>query len=181
MPSPAPTRPLPSLHGLQAQASIDLGMLQQARSNLHSVFQTPAESRQILSQNSCEWPPTIPRDSRDHTVACKPKDSDFKFDPELLVPDPDFQGGPQTNVERYIAVPISSTEQYLISSSGQTYLTEKLPAASTPSSTEQGTCTSLVSASVHDIPTSERLPPIGANSRTASKVSLDILDEETQC
>ena len=30
-------------------------------------------------------------------------------------------------VERYIAVPISATEQYLISSTGQTYLTEKLP------------------------------------------------------
>ena len=28
---------------------------------------------------------------------------------------------------RFIAVPISATEQYLISSSGQTYLTEKLP------------------------------------------------------
>ena len=31
------------------------------------------------------------------------------------------------DVERFIAVPISSTEQYLISSTGQTYLTEKLP------------------------------------------------------
>ena len=32
-----------------------------------------------------------------------------------------------TTTCRFIAVPISATEQYLISSSGQTYLTEKLP------------------------------------------------------
>ena len=31
------------------------------------------------------------------------------------------------DVERFIAVPISATEQYLISSTGQTYLSEKLP------------------------------------------------------
>ena len=30
-------------------------------------------------------------------------------------------------VERYLAVAISDTEQYLISSTGQTFLTEKLP------------------------------------------------------
>ena len=123
----------------------------------------------------------MPRDSRDRTANCRTEDSDFHFDQELLLPDPDYRSGPQTNVERYIAVPISSTEQYLISSSGQTYLTEKLPSTSTPSSTEQNLCTSIVSASVHDFPVSERLPPIGANSRAASKMSLDILDEETQC
>ena len=31
-----------------------------------------------------------------------------------------------SSVERFIAVPISATEQYLISSTGQTYITEKL-------------------------------------------------------
>lgn len=176
-----PFHGLPSLQSLQGQTSIDLGMLQQAKSNLHSVYQTPAEGKQIMSQNSCEWPPSMPRDSCDRTANCRTEDSDFHFDQELLLPDPDYRSGPQTNVERYIAVPISSTEQYLISSSGQTYLTEKLPSTSTPSSTEQNLCTSIVSASVHDFPVSERLPPIGANSRAASKMSLDILDEETQC
>ena len=41
----------------------------------------------------------------------------------------------------------------------------------------------LFSASIHDLemPTGERLPPIGANSRAASKMSLEILDEETKC
>ena len=33
------------------------------------------------------------------------------------------------DVERFIAVPISATEQYLISSTGQTYLSEKLPSS----------------------------------------------------
>ena len=39
------------------------------------------------------------------------------------------------------------------------------------------------SASIHDLemPSGERLPPIGANSRAASKMSLEILDEETKC
>ena len=176
-----PFHGMPALKSLQGQASIDLGMLQQAKSNLHSVYQTSAEGKQIMSQNSSEWPPSMPRDSYDRIANCRADESDFHFDQELLLPDPDYRSGPQTNVERYIAVPISSTEQYLISSSGQTYLTEKLPSASTPSSSEHNPCTSIVSASVHDFPTTERLPPIGANSRAASKMSLDILDEETQC
>ena len=33
------------------------------------------------------------------------------------------------DVERFIAVPISATEQYLISSTGQRYLSEKLPSS----------------------------------------------------
>jgi len=176
-----PFHGMPSLASMPGQASIDLGMLQQAKSNLHSVFQSPAEGKQITSQNSCEWPPPIPRDSRDRVANCRSDESDFHLDQELLLPDPEYRTGPQTTVERYIAVPISSTEQYLISSSGQTYLTEKLPSVSTPTSSEQNMCTSIVSASVHDFPTTERLPPIGANSRAASKMSLDILDEETQC
>ena len=99
------------------QASIDLGMLHHARSELHQVAE------------------------RERPV--------------------DFQ----ESVERYIAVPISETEQYLISSTGQTYLTEKISSPVLSRSLEPG----------------ERLPPIGAISRTTSKVSLDLLDEETQC
>ena len=105
------------------QASIDLGMLHHARSELHHL----AEGER-------------PED-------CQPS---------------------HESVERYIAVPISATEQYLISSTGQTYLTEKLPGVSSP----------VTSRTAEP---GERLPPIGALSRTTSKMSLDILDEETQC
>jgi len=42
---------------------------------------------------------------------------------------------PPTSVERYIAVPLSATEQYLISSSGQAYLTEQLPPLMPPPTT----------------------------------------------
>ena len=99
-------------------------------------------------------------------------------------------------VERYIAVPISATEQYLISSTGQTYLTEKLPSPIKESTQISGINIKIrilltknkndnisFSASIHDLemPSGERLPPIGANSRAASKMSLEILDEETKC
>ena len=79
---------------------------------------------------------------------------------------PDYDPA-QDCVERYIAVPISATEQYLISSTGQTYLTEKLASPVLSRRQEPG----------------ERLPPIGALSRTTSKISLDLPcnDEETQC
>ena len=75
------------------------------------------------------------------------------------------------SVERFIAVPISATEQYLISSTGQTYITEKLSSPITTRKKE------LAEPSEPG----ERLPPIGANSRAASKMSLQLLDEETQC
>ena len=75
------------------------------------------------------------------------------------------------SVERFIAVPISATEQYLISSTGQTYITEKLSSPIINRRKE------LMEPSEPG----ERLPPIGANSRATSKISLHLLDEETQC
>lgn len=129
------------LSGMKPQASIDLGMLQQARNQLQPVWDVQE------SKTSSECVETYNQMSQD--------DSDV--------------------VERYIAVPISATEQYLISSTGQTYLTEKLPSPIKEST--------QISASIHDLemPSGERLPPIGANSRAASKMSLEILDEETKC
>lgn len=126
---------------MKPQASIDLGMLQQARNQLQPVWDVQE------SKTSSECVETYNQMSQD--------DSDV--------------------VERYIAVPISATEQYLISSTGQTYLTEKLPSPIKEST--------QISASIHDLemPSGERLPPIGANSRAASKMSLEILDEETKC
>ena len=81
-----------SLMGSQvrAQASIDLGMLSQARSQLQPVWR-PQE-----------------RSTEEGTKETEEERGD-------------------EGVERFIAVPISATEQYLISSTGQTYLTEKLP------------------------------------------------------
>ena len=88
---------------------------------------------------------------------------------------PDFEPAVvDSGVERFIAVPISATEQYLISSTGQTYITEKL---SSPLITRKK---ELMEPSEPGEP-GERLPPIGANSRAASKISLHLLDEETQC
>ena len=75
---------------VRAQASIDLGMLSQARSQLQPVWR-PQE-----------------RSTEEGTKETEEERGD-------------------EDVERFIAVPISATEQYLISSTGQTYLTEKLP------------------------------------------------------
>ena len=77
----------------------------------------------------------------------------------------------ESGVERFIAVPISATEQYLISSTGQTYITEKL---SSPILTRKKEL-------MEPGEPGERLPPIGANSRATSKISLHLLDEETEC
>lgn len=100
--------------------------------------------------------------------------SEYCNDLQLLIPEQD--SGSTSSVERFIAVPVSPT-----------YLTDhirNIQASARPS--ENSDCTSLVSALVHapcelPPPTSERLSPIGANSRATSKLSLDILDEETKC
>ena len=81
-----------SLMGMKTQASIDLGMLHQARSQLQPVWRPQERSSESNKEQLGE---------------------------EELREEED--------VERFIAVPISATEQYLISSTGQTYLTEKLP------------------------------------------------------
>jgi len=96
-----------------------------------------------------------------------------KSDLQLLIADQD--SGSTSSVERFIAVPVSPT-----------YLTDHIRSIQAANSSESPACTSLVSALVHapcDIPppTSERLSPIGANSRTTSKLSLDMLDDETKC
>ena len=75
---------------VRTQASIDLGMLSQARSQLQPVWRPQERSTE----------------------------EDIKETEEEREDE---------EVERFIAVPISATEQYLISSTGQTYLTEKLP------------------------------------------------------
>ena len=81
-----------SLMGMKTQASIDLGMLHQTRSQLQPVWRPQERSSESNKEQLGE---------------------------EELREEED--------VERFIAVPISATEQYLISSTGQTYLTEKLP------------------------------------------------------
>merc|ERR1712018_425244 len=73
------------------QASIDLGMLQQVRSELQCVGE---------SEKPEDFPDCEPGVTESSNV--------------------------DNSVERFIAVPISATEQYLISSTGQTYITEKL-------------------------------------------------------
>ena len=82
---------------VRAQASIDLGMLSQARSQLQPVWRPQERSTEERTKET--------EDERE-----------------------------DEDVERFIAVPISATEQYLISSTGQTYLTEKLrsPLSSLP-------------------------------------------------
>lgn len=148
--------------GVRAQTSIDLGMLAQARSQLQPVWRPQERSTEEVTK-------------------------------EL---DNEEKEGEDEDVERFIAVPISSTEQYLISSTGQTYLTEKLPStlSSLPIRHQMSLGSKVVdifggfhenfSANIQDLdnfPSGERLPPIGANSRAASKMSLDAFDEETQC
>ena len=101
--------------------------------------------------------------------------TEFSNDLQLLIPDQDSESN--SSVERFIAVPVSPT-----------YITDHIRSikASNSRQSESFACSSLVSALVHapcelPPPTSERLSPIGANSRATSKLSLDILDDETKC
>jgi len=81
----------------------------------------------------------------------------------------------------------SATEQYLISSSGQAYLTEQLPPLMPPPTTS---ATVMVHSSetgegsedqgMSCPPSTERPPPLGANSRQPSKLSLDLLQQDDE-
>jgi len=101
--------------------------------------------------------------------------SEFSNDLQLLIADQD--SGSTSSVERFIAVSVSPT-----------YITDHIRSIQAANSiqTKSPACTSRVSALVHapcelPPPTSERLSPIGANSRATSKLSLYILDDETEC
>ena len=136
------------------QASIDLGMLQQVRQG--KGLMRPGEDDddcQARSELQCVGETDRPGDFPDCQSAVVESSS------------------VDNSVERFIAVPISATEQYLISSTGQTYITEKL---SSP-------IINMKKELVESSEPGERLPPIGANSRATSKISLQLLDEETQC
>lgn len=215
-PTPRPPAPPPkNLGGLPVQASIDLGMLHQARSSLNpvgagSVVQDPHYQvpKQLSShQGSLSGEASWAAQSQSQWGARESIRERFKelsgeaADRCLLLPDSvgsleclprDLPSclPPPTSVERYIAVPLSATEQYLISSSGQAYLTEQLPPLMPPPTTS-------ASVMVHSSetgegsedqgmsfpPSTERPPPLGANSRQPSKLSLDLLqteDEELQ-
>ena len=110
-----------------------------------------------------------------HSGKMRHQKLDQSNDLQLLIQDE--ESGSHTSVERFIAVPVSPT-----------YLTDHLCNIRTSNlrESEGKDCTSLVSALVHapcepPPPTWERLSPIGANSRSTSKLSLDTLDEETKC
>ena len=94
---------------MKPQASIDLGMLQQV---LWSQFLCLFHFIILKARNQLQpvWDVQESKTSSD----CIQKYNQMSEDDS-------------ETVERYIAVPISATEQYLISSTGQTYLTEKLP------------------------------------------------------
>jgi len=126
--------------------------------------------------------------------------SDFCNDLQLLIPDRDISGSSSGNVERFIAVPVSPSylTDHLRSLQTNVHAASSVTSATLPQSqlakmneiseiaTPPPQCTALVAAQVHAVssdtklppPTSERLSPIGANSRATSKLSLDkILDE----
>lgn len=125
-------------------------------------------------------------------------------DLQLLIPDRDNVDA-SGNVERFIAVPVSpsyltdhlrSLHQTSINMSSLQHTPgHRSPRCRSPDSVvtiPPTPCTSLVSAQVHCAvslppdcklppPSSERLSPIGANSRATSKLSLDnIIDGETR-
>jgi len=214
-PSPRPPVPPPkALSGLPVQASIDLGMLHQARSALHpvggatSVVQDPHYQvpKQLSShQGSLSGDATWAAQSQSQWGARESIRERFKelggegADSRCLLL-PDSVGSleclprdlpsclpPPTSVERYIAVPLSATEQYLISSSGQAYLTEQLPPLMPPPTTS---ATVMVHSSetgdgfedqgMSCPPSTERPPPLGANSRQPSKLSLDLLQQDEE-
>ena len=62
-----------------------------------------------------------PQESLQEEAATRDQDQDVERCGVVMLP------ALLTTCCRFIAVPISATEQYLISSTGQTYLTEKLP------------------------------------------------------
>lgn len=193
--SPAP-RP-PGLGCLPVQASIDLGMLHQARSALHPVptHQSPCRDqphyqvpKHLSHQGSLAGDWQARESIRDRLRELQGEDRC------LLLPDLSSPGSmehlprdlpsclpPPSSVERYIAVPLSATEQYLISSSGQAYLTEQLPSLMAPPTTLTDALT-VHSSESGDVcpPFAERPPPLGANSRQPSKLSLDMLEDDVE-
>ena len=102
-----------------------------------------------------------PQESLQEEAATRDQDQDVERCGVVMLP------ALLTTCCRFIAVPISATEQYLISSSGQTYLTEKLPSPvpGAPCPLPALTVTMIMfTASIHDIPSGERLPPLGMAS-----------------
>lgn len=195
-PAPRPPAPPPKSMGLPVQASIDLGMLHQARRDLQPVtsqggsfqdqpyYQVPKHCQGSYQGSlASDWQA---RDSIRERL--REQQGEERC---LLLPDPspgsleylprDLPSclPPPSSVERYIAVPLSATEQYLISSSGQAYLTEQLPPLMPPPTTPASvTVHSSESGETQSWPSGERPPPLGANSRVASKLSLDLLQDE---
>jgi len=215
--SPAPKPPPPppkALGGMPVQASIDLGMLHQARSALHPVPPSSLQEHQPHYQipkhchgpGSFQPPGLAAQDSFGGSLggdcldwqareAIRERFMEGMSEGErcLLLPDPSMGSmeclprdlpsclPPPSSVERYIAVPLSATEQYLISSSGQAYLTEQLPPLMLPPPSTSASVTVHSSESGDSCaPLTERPPPLGANSRQPSKLSLDLLQDDLE-
>ena len=100
---------------MRPQASIDLGMLHQVPPHCHSCKVLAGHCAQARSKLQPVWAQQ-PQESLQED-----QDQDVERCGVVMLP------ALLTTTCRFIAVPISATEQYLISSSGQTYLTEKLP------------------------------------------------------
>ena len=100
---------------MRPQASIDLGMLHQVPPHCHSCKVLAGHCAQARSKLQPVWAQQ-PQESLQEDQDQEVERCGVVMLPALL-----------TTTCRFIAVPISATEQYLISSSGQTYLTEKLP------------------------------------------------------
>ena len=101
--------------------------------------------------------------------------SEFSNDLQLLISEED------ASVERFIAVPVSPA---YLSDRIRTLQRSKVCCQEDQDDSQS---LSLVSALVHappcefPPPTSERLSPIGANSRAPSQLSLDTVENETKC
>ena len=100
---------------MRPQASIDLGMLHQVPPHCHSCKVLSGHCAQARTKLQPVWAQQ-PQESLQED-----QDQDVERCGVVMLP------ALLTTTCRFIAVPISATEQYLISSSGQTYLTEKLP------------------------------------------------------
>ena len=150
----------PLLGGMRPQASIDLGMLHQVLP--HSVTQRFQAGHCVQARGKLQpvWAQQ-PQESLQEEAATRDQDQDVERCGVVMLP------ALLTTCCRFIAVPISATEQYLISSTGQTYLTEKLPSpvpgAPCPHPALSVTMI-MFTASIHDIPSGERLPPLGMAS-----------------
>jgi len=148
-------------------------LLQEPPTSSPNIYDVPG--RNIRRERSGGWTAALSTNLNGPPGRTRDDKSEFSNDLQLLIPDQD--SGSNTSVERFIAVPVSPN-----------YLTDHIRniQASTMRKSEYNDSTSLVSALVHapselPPPTSERLSPIGANSRATSKLSLDVLDEETKC